>query len=337
MRARPPADAVHVVAAALRNRDGEVLIARRPEHAHQGGLWEFPGGKVERGEAPETALRRELAEELGVTFRSACPLITVSHRYSDKRVWLEVWELTEWTGTPAGREGQPLRWVRPDALHGVAMPAADVPIITALALPPTYVVTPEPDRPPESFLRLLRGSLDDGATLIQLRVKSLCERDYLALAREVIGSAAASRCRVLLNSDPVMVERLGADGVHLDSGRLHEFTARPLSRSKLVAVSCHNAEDLRQARRIEADFAVLGPVKDTTTHPDWAPLGWERFSSMAVAAGLPVYAIGGMAKSDVPIARRAGGHGIAAIRSLWGGSRGGRGSVDGGDTAVNCG
>lgn len=337
MRARPPADAVHVVAAVLRNRDGEVLLGRRPEHAHQGGLWEFPGGKVERGEAVETALLRELAEELGVTCRSACPLITVSHRYSDKHVWLEAWEVTEWVGTPAGREGQPLRWVRPDALHEVAMPAADVSIITALALPSTYVVTPEPDGPPELFLRQLRGSLDDGATLIQLRVKSMSERGYFALAREVIGSAAASHCRVLLNADPLMVERLGADGVHLNSGRLHEYTARPLPRSKLVAVSCHNAEDLWQARRIEADFAVLGPVKSTTTHTDWAPLGWERFSSMAVAAGLPVYAIGGMAKSDVPIARRAGGHGIAAIRSLWGDSLGGRGPASSGDTAVNCG
>lgn len=332
MRPRPPADAVHVVAAVLRNRDGEVLLGRRPDHAHQGGLWEFPGGKVEGGEAGEAALRRELAEELGVTCRSACPLITVSHRYSDKRVWLEVWEVTEWAGTPIGREGQPLRWVRPEALHEVAMPAADVPIISALALPSTYVVTPEPAGPLELFLRQLRGSLDGGATLIQFRVKSLSECDYLALAREVIGSAAARHCRVLLNSEPLMVERLGADGVHLNSGRLHEYTARPLSRSKLVAVSCHNAEDLWQARRIEADFAVLGPVKNTTTHADWAPLGWERFSSMAVAAGLPVYAIGGMARSDVPMARRAGGHGIAAIRSLWGHGPGSRGY-----TAVSCG
>ncbi|MEZ5447117.1 MAG: thiamine phosphate synthase, partial [Gammaproteobacteria bacterium] len=91
--------------------------------------------------------------------------------------------------------------------------------------------------------------------------------------------------------------------------------------------SCHDAEDLRQARRIEADFAVLGPVKTTASHPDWVPLGWERFSAMAVAAGLPVYAIGGMARSDVAVARRAGGQGIAAIRSLWGGTLGNRGSA----------
>ena len=125
-RGSQPADAVHVVAAVLRNRDGEVLLARRPEHAHQGGLWEFPGGKVEKGEAVEAALRRELAEELGVVCGSACPLITVSHRYSDKHVWLDVWELTDWTGTPAGREGQPLRWVHPDALHEVAKNVYDV-------------------------------------------------------------------------------------------------------------------------------------------------------------------------------------------------------------------
>jgi 8-oxo-dGTP diphosphatase len=305
------------VAAVLRNRNGEVLLGRRPTHAHQGGLWEFPGGKVESGETVEAALHREIEEELGVHCQTACPLITVSHAYNDKHVWLEVWELTEWTGVPAGREGQPLRWVRPESLPEVAMPAADIPVINAVRLPRTYLITPEPQGSAELFMRQLDGSLQDGASLLQLRVSSLSEHDYEELAREVIRRARARHCRILLNADPARVERLGADGVHLNSARLHQFSVRPLPRSMLVGVSCHTAEDLRQARRIEADFAVLGPVKVTTTHPDRVPLGWEAFSSLAYAAGLPVFAIGGLTKADIPVARHAGGQGIAAIRSLW--------------------
>jgi 8-oxo-dGTP diphosphatase len=320
------------VAAVLRNRNGDVLLARRPAHAHQGGLWEFPGGKVENGETVETALHRELEEELGVTCQSACPLITVSHAYADKHIWLEVWELNAWTGVPAGREGQPLRWVRPESLSEVAMPAADVPVVNAVRLPGTYLVSPEPDGSVDSFMRQLDDSLADGVSLLQLRVSSLSEYDYQVLASEVIRRAKASQCRVLLNADPAKVENLGADGVHLNSARLHQFSVRPLPRSKLVGVSCHTVEDLRQARQIEADFAVLGPVKATTTHPDWAPLGWEAFASLAYAAGLPVFAIGGLNRSDIPLARHAGGQGIAAIRSLWGGDASGLHAPSDGDT-----
>jgi 8-oxo-dGTP diphosphatase len=111
---------------------GAVLITRRLDHVHQGGLWEFPGGKVEADEAVETALQRELEEELGIAVLAAEPWLRVHHAYPDKTVLLDVWRVTAWSGEPRGREGQPLRWVAPTRLADFAFPAADQPIIARL-------------------------------------------------------------------------------------------------------------------------------------------------------------------------------------------------------------
>jgi len=102
---------IHVVAAAIRNHQGDVFIARRPDHVHQGGKLEFPGGKVEATESALDALARELQEELGITVKSACPLIKINHQYPDKSICLDVWEVTEFEGEPHGAEGQETQWV----------------------------------------------------------------------------------------------------------------------------------------------------------------------------------------------------------------------------------
>jgi 8-oxo-dGTP diphosphatase len=124
---------VHVAVGIVRNNAGAVLIARRPDGAHQGGLWEFPGGKVEDGEPVVAALGRELHEELGIAVRVAEPWLQVRHAYPDKSVLLDVWRVTAYRGEPHGREGQPLAWVTPAAMTDYIFPAADQPIIAALA------------------------------------------------------------------------------------------------------------------------------------------------------------------------------------------------------------
>jgi 8-oxo-dGTP diphosphatase len=121
------------------NARGEILITRRPDHAHQGGLWEFPGGKLESGEAARAGLIRELREELGIGVRAAQPLTTVRHVYPDKAVLLDVWQVQDYTGDPCGLEGQPLRWVAPRNLHARDFPAADAPIIEALGRQSTAI------------------------------------------------------------------------------------------------------------------------------------------------------------------------------------------------------
>lgn len=123
-----------VVAAVIR-RGGRILIARRAAHQHQGGLWEFPGGKVEPAEAVQAALVRELREELGITPTAFSPLIRIEHDYPDKSVCLDVWTVTDFAGEPLGREGQPLAWVTEDELPAHDFPAANRPIVTAARLP----------------------------------------------------------------------------------------------------------------------------------------------------------------------------------------------------------
>lgn len=123
---------LHVVVGIVTGADGTVLITRRPDDVHQGGLWEFPGGKVEHGESTMEALGRELHEELGIMLRAAEPLLQVDHAYPDRRVLLDVWRVTDFQGEPHGREGQPLVWVSLDEIERFAFPAADAPIVAAL-------------------------------------------------------------------------------------------------------------------------------------------------------------------------------------------------------------
>ena len=120
---------VRVVAAVIQNTSGEILIARRPAHLHQGGLWEFPGGKLEPDEQPQAALGRELEEELGIVIDSSQPLLRIRHDYPDKSVELDVWRVTSFVGEAYGREGQQVAWVHRDALSGYEFPAANGPIL----------------------------------------------------------------------------------------------------------------------------------------------------------------------------------------------------------------
>lgn len=123
---------VRVVAAALYDEAGRVLIGERPPGKHLAGRWEFPGGKLNPAESEETALARELTEELGITLVRARPLMRLAHDYDDRRVDISLWVVEEFSGTPIGLDGQQLKWVPPPILHEEDMLAADVPFVAAL-------------------------------------------------------------------------------------------------------------------------------------------------------------------------------------------------------------
>lgn len=129
-----PAKIVYVVAVALVDRDGRVLLAQRPPGKKMAGLWEFPGGKIEAGETPEHALVRELHEELGIDTKASClaPLTFASHRYDDFHLFMPVFVCRVWQGMVTAKEGQSFAWVYPKDFNKYPMPPADIPLIPAL-------------------------------------------------------------------------------------------------------------------------------------------------------------------------------------------------------------
>ena len=311
------APVVEVAAAAITDARGRVLLARRTAGRDLAGLWEFPGGKVERGETVEAALVRELQEELGIDAEPGAPLIRVPQAYPGKRLVLDVRRVATWRGSARGREGQALAWVPPDKLPLYPMPPADRPVVAALLDTPHYLVTPEagPDGD-EAWLQHLEHALRGGAGRVQVRLKTLQPG-----RRHALQVAAAALCKrmgaaVLLNGDAATATALDV-GLHLPASQLHAVHTRPVADARPLAASCHDARDLRQAERIGCDFVVLGPVQPTASHPGTEPLGWDRFAMLREQASLPIYAIGGLVPADVAVARRHGAQGIAAIRGLW--------------------
>jgi 8-oxo-dGTP diphosphatase len=123
---------VHVVVGVLLNDNQQVLIALRPVQSHQGGLWEFPGGKVEEGESVEYALNRDFEEELGISVLACTELTQIRHEYSDKSVLLDVWRIEKYSGTPKGREGQVIEWRALSKLRAEDFPKANERIIRVL-------------------------------------------------------------------------------------------------------------------------------------------------------------------------------------------------------------
>ncbi len=304
-----------VVGAMLDQRNGEprVLLAKRAAGAHQGGKWEFPGGKRKAGESAPRALARELEEEIGVQARAWRRLIRFPYSYPEFDMDFETFQVLAWDGTARGREGQEVRWIPLSRLGEWATPPASLPVIRALQLPSRYAISADPAGDLERWRADLSATLGRGARLIQLRVRSLSGPAYDRLAREAIALSRSAGARIVLNGEPERALRLGADGAHLSGARLMRLASRPLPKDSLVGASCHNPQELERAVRIDADFAVMSPVRDSPR-----ALGWAAFAAMIADAALPVYALGGMRQEDQAAAVKAGAQGIAAIRGLWG-------------------
>ena len=137
---------VHVAVGVILDSSRRVLLTRRAADSHQGGLWEFPGGKVEPGESLAVALARELHEELGIRVRRSSPLLEVRHDYGDKQVRLDVHVVWEFEGQALGREGQPLAWVAGNELAHYSFPAANTPIVEAVVALEARVEGDVPDQ-----------------------------------------------------------------------------------------------------------------------------------------------------------------------------------------------
>jgi len=309
---------LHVLAGALRDGEGRVLLAERPAGKHLAGLWEFPGGKREPGEAPLAALARELDEELGIALVEAAPLIRVPWRYHERELLLDAWCVTQWRGEPRSLEGQGLRWCLPMQADPATLAPADRPILQALRLPPYYLVTPADVLPTEraQWFERIGRAIEAGGRLLQLRLPRWPREAVRELAADLLPTAREHGAQLLLNADIEGAQALGI-GVHLTGAQMAALDGRPLVPQQLVGASCHDAAQLAQALRLGADFATLSPVLATVSHPQAQPLGWAGFQALAEAAAMPVYALGGMAPAQLAQAREAGAQGVAGISGFW--------------------
>lgn len=304
---------VRVAVGAIRNSHNQILIALRPSHKHQGDLWEFPGGKIEPGESAEQALARELEEELGIVPVKSRPLIQIPFDYVDKSVLLDVREVLEFRGTPHGREGQPLRWVDRDRLADYAFPAANRRIVKALQLPELVAISG--DFAGESqFVSGLKRAISRGAGMIQIRPPNPSSADWrsqLGLATEVC------RVPIVVNSSVDRALWSQLPGLHLRARDLMSLSSRPISQEQWLGASCHSAEEMAQAARVQVDYVFLSPVHQTLSHASAVVLGWDGFSRMISRARLPVYALGGLALADLSLAQSLGAVGVAGIGMFW--------------------
>jgi len=315
MTEQSPRRRIAVAAAVLQQADGRFLLAQRPPGKAYAGYWEFPGGKVEDSETPTAALSRELHEELGIDVISAYPWLIREFDYPHAAVRLHFFRVRAWRGELQGLEAQSFAWQRLEAIDVAPLLPANGPILQALGIPETYGIT---DFTPEEYPRILErinNALQQGLRLIQVRAKGWPPELFARYTMDIVARAHACGARVLVNADMEIARRSKADGIHLTAQQLRGSTQRP--DFALVGASCHNADELRKAEQLGVDFAVLGPVLPTPTHPDAALLGWAGLQALAVEARIPVFALGGLNAGDREQALRSGAHGLAMVRGAW--------------------
>lgn len=306
---------IHVVAAVIIKND-RVLIARRPENVHQGGKWEFPGGKVEDNESVTDALVRELKEELGIKTTDFRPLIKIRHEYLEKKVLLDVWLVDGFQGEAAGKEGQPVAWVLLETLDQYEFPAANVPVLNALKLPNYCAITPvDMTLNSEVFSRVEEMIIHH--PMVLLRTPLLARGDYLELAEKIAKITNAHQKKLLLNSDAESVYELNTAGLHYSTRRLMSAGKRPIGKDKYFSAACHNAKEIKQAIKIEVDFIFLSPVNPTPSHRQAESMGWDQFTFLSEQINRPVFALGGVSRDDLSTAWENGAQGVAGISQFW--------------------
>jgi len=310
-------ETIEVAAGVLRDGEGRVLVSRRLAGRHLAGMWEFPGGKIEPGEAPEAALARELEEELGIAAGPSRPLAAVRHEYPEKIVRLRLYEVHSFSGSPTGAEGQEIRWVTPAGLGDLEMPAADRPLIRLLDLDGHYSISPSPGtfESADRFVDAWRASLEAGYRLLRLR-PAPGERVSSDAITRIDAMTREFGARWIASGELEQCFGWPAHGIHLDTRQLMTLDKRPLPHDRLVIASCHDLEEIHIADGLAADLVTLSPVMPTDSHPDASPIGWDDFERVVRRSPLPVMALGGMRPDDWGRARSLGAFGVAGISAF---------------------
>ena len=305
---------VDVAVGVLVRHDGAVLFGQRLAGKPYAGWWEFPGGKLEAGETVTQALARELHEELGIEIEGSSRWVVREHVYPHAHVRLHFHRIETWRHVVRPREGQALRWLRPESIDAAPLLPAAVQVVGWLRLPAQHAISSALELGDQRFLESLDARLAAGLRMIQLREPGMAGQRFDALFRAVRKRCERYGARLMVNSVHPASYWLAAGGVHLRAAELMRCASRPSLR--WVGASCHDEEELARACAIGADYALLGPVLPTASHPGAAGIGWQRFEQIAAPASIPVYALGGLGPDDAERARRAGAHGLAFKRAI---------------------
>jgi 8-oxo-dGTP diphosphatase len=307
---------VHVAVGVVRNNLNQVLISLRHRDVHQGGLWEFPGGKVDPGENVQAALCREFKEELGINLTRFFPFKKILHQYSDKKVLLDVWIITAFDGEPQGLEGQKIQWQLAEMFKYDEFPKANRPIIDALRLPLYLPITPQASdfKSLEKLLLQWIKAKHVVAYFCQSQLGRDLYQEWFVRANQL----CLKRGLVLLaDAEKYSYEDdLSVRGIYVNSKALVMLNERPVAEGVFFAASCHNQKELEKAQRLGVDFVFLSPVKPIGGDRVQGALSWADFESLAQTASLPTYALGGVSEPDLDEALLRGAVGIAGVSAF---------------------
>lgn len=292
------------VAIAILLHKTKVLVGWRQANQHQGNKHEFPGGKVEEGETPEQACRREIYEEVGIGLKEWHAFDVIRHEYEDIIVNLHLFhayvpdELLDLIH-------QPWAWYNRDQLIDLNFPKANAAILQRLSWPHLIKISDQMDALPQQEALLYWRTQMDGIEQIGQQLDAL-KVDQLG--------------KLIVNLD--LWQKLSVElqnkiqTIHLKQSQLMSLSKGGLVVGKRFIAACHDAVSLQHAQHIGCDAVFLSPVHATETHPDTKVLGWDRFQELAKNSDIPVFALGGVAPADLEQAQKHHAYGLAGIRQF---------------------
>ncbi|ENX15712.1 hypothetical protein F895_02258 [Acinetobacter sp. CIP 64.2] len=292
------------VAIAILLHKSKVLVGWRQANQHQGNKHEFPGGKVELGETPEQACRREIFEEVGIGLKDWHVFDRICHEYDDIIVNLHLFHAY----VPDGLLNlihQPWAWYRRDELVNLNFPKANAAILKRLSWPHLIQISDQLNQMSQyNTLLYWRTALEDQAQ-IDSQLQILTDEQY---SRLIVNYALWQQ----LSSDL----QAKIQTIHLKQSQLMQLNKAELVIGKRLIAACHDAVALQHAHQIGCDAVFLSPVNATTTHPEAQGLGWEGFAELAQGCDIPVFALGGVAPADLEQAQKHHAYGLAGIRQF---------------------
>jgi len=311
----PEAVYVKVSVAILINYNHQVLLGQRPPQKSWEGWWEFPGGKIEKGETSSDALYREVYEEIGVKITQFKKWVTRKYSYDGNDITLHFFKVQKWEGEVTSKENQKLVWAYLKNPNVSPILPANLFVQKAFDLPKYYAITNLSETSKKVFFNQLQNKISNGLKMIQVREKNISFDKFKIFSNEVIKICKPKGVKVIINSDVNLAYEINADGVHLTSKDL--ISIKKIPKNLIVSASCHTQEEIDIAEKLNINFLVLSAIKKTLSHPDIKPIGWDEFENIANRVNTPIYALGGLGVNDYSIALENGAIGIASQRSIW--------------------